>query len=153
MYDKLQFVALDLVGSHNDLDKLKFILQWLASGKSIFDVMPPFKLIAFVRLPTKQHNAAVAHGGKIDQTLVIVLELNAQALELAGMCRKVDQQPCVARALNKTAAAAFGADGSLFGLRLKVNQSTVTLLNRSYDWADAGQQRVGLFDGEKLHRN
>jgi hypothetical protein len=153
MYDKLQFVALDLVGSHNDSDQLKFILQWLSSRKTVLDVMPPFDLVAFVRLPTKQHDTAVAHGRKIDQTLVIVLELNAQALELASISRKFDQQPRVARALNKTAAAALGADGSLFGRRLKGDQSTVTLLNRSYDWADAGQQRVGLFDGEKLHRN
>jgi hypothetical protein len=41
----------------------------LTAAESGFEVMPPFKLIAFVGLPTQQYDAAVSHRGKIDQPL------------------------------------------------------------------------------------
>ena len=41
-------------------------LEGLAAAESGLDVMPPFELIAFIGLPTEQHDAAVAHRRKID---------------------------------------------------------------------------------------
>ena len=42
------------------------LLEGLAAAESGFEVVPPFELIAFVGLPTKQHDAAVPHRGKIN---------------------------------------------------------------------------------------
>jgi hypothetical protein len=41
-------------------------LQWLSPGKSRFDIVPPFNLVAFVGFPTEQNDAAIAHRGKVD---------------------------------------------------------------------------------------
>jgi hypothetical protein len=58
-------------------------LQRLSSGETFFDVVPPFDLVAFVGFPAKQDDAAITHRGKIDQTLMIILQLNAQAFQLS----------------------------------------------------------------------
>ena len=44
-------------------------LEGLAAAESSFEVMPPFELITFVRLPTEEHDAAVTHRREIDQSL------------------------------------------------------------------------------------
>jgi hypothetical protein len=41
-------------------------LERLPARESGLNVVPPFKLIAFVGLPTEQHDSAVAHRRKID---------------------------------------------------------------------------------------
>ena len=46
-----------------------FPLERLAAAESGLDVMPPFELIAFIGLPTEQHDAAVSHRWEINQPL------------------------------------------------------------------------------------
>ena len=58
-------------------------LEWLPAGETLLDVMPPFNLIAFIGFPAEQDHAAIAHRGKIDQTLLIILQLNSQAFQLS----------------------------------------------------------------------
>ena len=117
---------------------LSVLLQRLPTGKPILNVVPPFNPIAFVGLPTEQDHAAVTHGRKIDQPLVIILQLNTEAVELSRKSRKPDEQACVTRTFSKTTAATFSADGRLFSRGLKGNQSPVRLLNGFYDGTDAG---------------
>src|SRR6266702_1227088 len=40
-------------------------LKWLSPGKSGFDIVPPFNLIAFVGFPAEKNDAAIAHRGKV----------------------------------------------------------------------------------------
>lgn len=42
------------------------LLKRLAAAESGFEVVPPFELIAFVGLPTEQHDAALSHRRKIN---------------------------------------------------------------------------------------
>jgi hypothetical protein len=51
------------------MSALRFALERLAAAESGFEVVPPFELVAFVGLPTQQHDTAVSHRGKIDQPL------------------------------------------------------------------------------------
>ncbi len=126
-------------------------LKRLPSGEAGFDVMPPFDLVAFVGFPAKQHYPAITHRGEIDQTLLIILQLNAEALQLACECRKLYEQARVTWPILKTTAAAFSALSSLSGGSLKTSQTTMGLLNRSNNRPHAGQQGIRLFHGEKLH--
>ncbi len=57
----------------------------LSTGETGFDIVPPLKLIAFIGLPTEQHDAPLAHRRKIDQTLPIIFKLNAEAFEFFSM--------------------------------------------------------------------
>ena len=59
------------------------MLQRLAPRKSGFDIVPPFKPIAFIGFPAEQDYSSVAHGRKIDETLLVVFQLNPQALQLS----------------------------------------------------------------------
>jgi len=61
------------------------LLKWLASGETGFDIMPPLETISFVCFPAEQDDAAVAHRGKVDQTLLIIFKLDSQAFQLSGV--------------------------------------------------------------------
>ena len=60
------------------------MLKRLAAGETCFDVMPPFKLVAFVCFPAKQDHAALAHRRKIYQTVGVIFQLHAKTFQLAG---------------------------------------------------------------------
>ena len=48
------------------------MLQRLAAGKSIFNIVPPLDLIAFIGFPAQKNDAALTQGRKIDKTLCVV---------------------------------------------------------------------------------
>ena len=75
MYAKLKFLP--------PIGQAEVVLQRLPPGKALFDVVPPFELITFVGFPAKQDHPAITHRGKINQSLMIILQLNAEAFELA----------------------------------------------------------------------
>jgi hypothetical protein len=52
-----------------DVQAPKINLEGLAAAESGFEVVPPFELITFIRFPTQEDDAAVAHRREIDQSL------------------------------------------------------------------------------------
>jgi len=104
-------------------------LKRLAARKTGFDIVPPFNLIALVSFPAEQDDAAVAHRGKIDQSLVIILELDTEVFQPARVGREGHQQCGIPRSFGQAAAAIFCSGGSMFGRTLKNNQAPVRLLD------------------------
>ena len=120
----------------------------LATGKTSFDIAPALELISLIGLPAEQHHATIAHRRKIDQTLLIVFELDSKALKLAGLCRQFDEQFRVTRTERHAAATMFGAGRGLPGRGLKSNQTPMRFLNRPDDWPNGGKKGIGFVDGE-----
>ena len=54
-----------------------------AAGKTRFDIVPPFYLIAFTELPAEQNDPAVTQRGKVHQTTAKVFELHAERFQVA----------------------------------------------------------------------
>ena len=77
--------------SHTEISKLPLLgslgvesvpLKRFPPGKARLDVVPPFDLIAFVGFPAEQDYPAITHRGKINQTLMVVFQLDAEAFQL-----------------------------------------------------------------------
>lgn len=63
-----------------------FHLKRLTSGEARLDVMPPFDLIAFVGFPAEKDYPAISHRRKINQTLMVIFQLDAKAFQLSRGC-------------------------------------------------------------------
>jgi len=114
------------VASDDEVTDLKSVpLEVLPASEASVNVVPPFELITFARLPTEKHDAAVAHGRKIDQSLRIVFQLHAEALQLSGPQRQFNQEPGVLRTSSHSPAPVFGTFGRAFRRRSKRYQTTV----------------------------
>ena len=80
-------------------------LQRRTAGKARIDVVPPLKLVAFIQLPAQQDDAAIAERGKINQTAIKILQLDAEGFNLAHLGGKVGEYPGVKNAARDSAAA------------------------------------------------
>lgn len=127
------------------------LLEGLAAGKPGFDVMPPFNVVAFVCLPTKQDDATLAHRRKIDQTVRIILQLDSEFFQLPCSGGQVDQKVRVLGSADRAAAAKLGSFRRLLCSRLKFHETTMGTLNLMNDRPNVRQQRVGFFNGKQFH--
>ncbi len=126
-------------------------LQWLASGESGFDIMPPLDFIAFTKLPAKQHNAPVAQARKIYQAARIIFDLHADSFHFAGEHSELCQHTRIGCAANYPAAATFGCFRRFARRRLKREQPMMFALNGLNKATHGWQQCVRFFKAKNFH--
>ena len=127
------------------------MLEGLATSKAGLDIVPPFDIVAFVGLPAEQDHAAIPHRGKINQSVVVVLQLNPQGLQIARAHRQIHKEFSVAFAVRNASAAVFGSLGSVLGRLLKSPQAPVGTLDLLHDRPHVFEQGICFFNCKQLH--
>ncbi len=128
------------------------LLEWLSSGKASVYVVPPFDPIAFAELPAEQNDAAIAQRGKVYQAALIIFNLHAQSLDLAGARSKLCEDAYILRAIGHAATALFSTlCGTLRALSIE-EQATMRALD-GFEYAPhTRKQSVRLLDAENFHK-
>lgn len=126
-------------------------LERLPAGEARLNVVPPFDVVAFIGLPTQEDDPPVAHRGKIDQAMPVVLQLNSEGFEFARADRKIKKQLRVTSAARQTSAAMFGASGCVLCRGLKRNQSPVRTLDLPHDRTHVWEKGIRFFNRKQFH--
>ena len=68
------------------------VLKRSAATETGVHVVPPFELIAFAQLPTKQHHSAISERREIDEASFEVLQLNTQSFKFGHLCSEIREE-------------------------------------------------------------
>ena len=126
-------------------------LERLPAGETGLDIVPPLDVVAFVSFPAQQNHAAVPHRWKINQSVIVVFQLNPKRLKVAGSHGQIKQELCVVFTIGQTSASVFGSFGGVLRGSLKSPQSPMRALNLFHDRPHVFEKRIRFFNGKQLH--
>ena len=129
------------------------LLQWLSSGESCVNIVPPFDLIALAEVPAEQDHAPVAQGRKIYQAALVIFELDAEGFKLAGARGEFGEDAYIFCAAGHAAAAVLSAFGCILCSLAVFKQTTVSALNGLNNAPHGRKQCVRFFNTEDFHKN
>src|SRR6185436_10015045 len=92
------------------------LLERRTSGETRVDIVPPLQFIALAKLPAQQHDAPLSQRGKVDQTALKVLELNAETFEFCELKCQFREDGGIRDAAGDSAATLFGGFRGFFDI-------------------------------------
>ena len=126
-------------------------LEGLSTRETGLDIVPPLDVVAFVSFPAQQNHPAVSHRWKINQSVVVVFQLNAERLKVTSSDGQIKQELRVVFAVWQTAATVFGSFGGVLSGFPKSAQSAMRALNFFHDRPHVFEKRIRFVNGKQLH--
>jgi len=129
----------------------KYSLEGLPTSETGLDIVPPFDVVAFIGFPAEKDDAAVPHRWKINQSVVVILQLNPESFKLPRSHGQIKEELRVAFAVGETSASVFGAFRGVPRSSLKSAQSPMRTLNLLHDRPHVSEKRIRFFNCKQLH--